>query len=264
MMNRREFIEAGSLGLILANNLFAANEPQGIETNKELCLGNKGTQSYKYEEMTAGEFKRAMDEVGLVYVPVGSLEFHGQHLPLGTDTIHAYEFCLRAAEMTAGVVVPCICWGTNGHVGWTGSLLVRESTFRMILRDVFELLCEQGARLIVASTGHWPAKQGVIIEKIAKQVMKKYAQTRILVLDPFGCNPTDKEVDHAGKKETSLMLALRPELVYMEKLGEGDEAFKGICKNAVEGNVEYGKEYFQVSLEVYVDMVKKALSDLGA
>ena len=175
-------------------------------------------RTHKFEELTAPELTTVLEQTSLVYVPVGSLEFHGPHLPLGMDTIHVYEFCLRAAEQTGGVVLPPTYWNANGHRGWTGSLLVRERTFRAIIRDIFELLFEQGAKLIVASTGHWPTKQGVTIANLAREFMRKHPQTKVLVLDPFGCHPTDPKADHAGKKETSLMLTLRPELVHMDTL----------------------------------------------
>ena len=59
----------------------------------------------KYEEMTAEEVQAALEERPLVYVPIGSLEYHGSHLPVGLDTLPAHRFCLAAAERTAGARV---------------------------------------------------------------------------------------------------------------------------------------------------------------
>jgi len=218
----------------------------------------------RFEELTARGMTEALEQTSLVYVPIGSIEFHGPHLPLGMDTIHAYEFCLRAAERTGGLVLPPTYWNANGHVGWPGSLLVSDRTFRALVKDIFRLLAEQHVKLVVATTGHWPARQGKAIDKLAKEAMKKNPDApRILVLDPFGCHPTDKDPGHAGARETSLMLALRPDLVHIETLSEHPDAFDGIGEDAGEGNAKAGREYFNASLDNYVRIVKEALDDLN-
>jgi len=216
----------------------------------------------KYEELSAPEFQQALAETSLVYLPIGSAEFHGRQLPLGMDTIHVYEFCLQAAARTGGVVLPPTYWGAIGHDGWPGSLLIRERTFRALVRDVLELLAEQGVKLVVASTGHHPSRQGVTIAELAREAMKIRPATHVLALDPFTSHPEGAPWDHGGKVETSLMLALRPELVHMQELDGSEEAFAGINPNAVEATTEYGSSYFHASLDNYVSIVKQTLSQL--
>ncbi len=225
------------------------------------CFRSMRKDMHKFEELTADRLTEVLNETSLVYVPIGTLEFHGVHLPLGMDTIHAYEFCLRAAEQTGGVVLPPSYWGALGHEGWTGSLLIRDETFRALVRDIFELLADQGVRLVVATTGHWPARQGVTIAELAKRAMKSRPECRILALDPFTTNPDDPEADHGGMKETSLMLSIRPDLVHMEKLSAGEEVFKGVGSNCVDGTAEYGLNYFNRSLENYIRQIKEALAE---
>jgi len=135
-------------------------------------------------------------------------------------------------------------------------MLVREETFRALLTDVFTLLCEQGVKFIVASTGHYPSKQEPAIRKIADDVIERFPETRILVLGPW-CHPTDPSADHGGNKETSLMLALRPSLVHMERLS-GKEAMRGITPSAVEGTAEFGKAHFSAEVENFVKKVNEA------
>ncbi len=220
-------------------------------------------RSQRYEELTAHELSAALAETSLVYVPIGSLEFHGPHLPLGLDTIHAYEFCRCVAEQTGGVLLPPTYWNANGHVGWKGSLLIRDSTFCSLVSDILRLLAEQEVRLAVLCTGHWPAKQGAAIAALAEKAMKEVTDSpKILVLDPFGCNPIDTDPGHAGKKETSLMLALRPEMVHMSKLSESENAYDGIGKDAAEASADYGKEYFAASVQNCVRIVSEELARL--
>lgn len=219
------------------------------------------TPELHYENLTAEQLTRSLQRTSLVYFPIGSLEFHGPHLPLGTDSIHAHEYCLRAAARTGGVVLPATHFGTQGHEGWPGSLLISDATFRALVRDVFALLCQQKVKLIVATTGHWPARQGAIIAELADECTRRHPQTKILVLDPYACHPQDKSVDHGGKKETSFMLALRPELVHMERLRDNPRAFDGIGRDAVDGDRKFGEEYIEASLKRYAAAVKAALDE---
>jgi creatinine amidohydrolase len=221
-------------------------------------------RNQKLEELTAAELAEALAETSVAYVPIGSMEFHGPHLPLGMDTLHAYEFCQCVAQQTGGVVLPPTYWNANGHVGWPGSLLVRERTFRALVRDILRLLAEQDVQLVIVATGHWPSRQGATIAKLAREAMITIPNSpRILALDPFGCHPTDSNPGHAGKKETSLMLAIRPDLVHMHKLSEVENAFDGIGEDAVDASAEFGKEYFNASVQNCVRLVTKALDELA-
>ncbi len=219
-------------------------------------------ESWKYEELSFSEKEESLKQTSLVYVPIGSLEFHGPHLPLGLDTIHSYEFCTRLAGETGGLVLPPTYWGTDGHVGWSGSLLISKRTFRALLKDIFTLLSGNNVKLIVTVTGHYPEKQGVIIKQLAREAMKKRPGTKILSLDPLTYHPGgDHQGDHGGKVETSLMLAIRPDLVHIEKLA-GQDALKGIMPNAAEGNKEFGKEWFDSTLQNCVRIIKEELKKI--
>ena len=140
--------------------------------------------------------------------------------------------------------------------------MISEETFQVLRRDVFRPLAEQGVKLIVATTGHHPTHLGKTIARIAQEIMSKYPSVTILALDPYGTNPDDQNPDHAGKKETSLMLAIRPELVHMEEL-LGDDAFKGIWEDCVDGTAEFGNSYLSASVENCTSIVQEALNGLS-
>ena len=248
--NRRAFLRTapGLLGLGTAAVAGSANA--------SLAADQTGGSSQRWEELSATELVETLKETSLVYVPIGTLEFHGPHLPLGTDSIHAHEFCLAAARQTGGVVMPTVYWSPHGHQDWPGSVLVREETFRLLITDIFGLVAKQGVKLMVASTGHYPAKQEPAIRKIAEEVSRQFPKTRILVLGPW-CHPTDPSADHGGNKETSLMLALRPNLVEMERLS-GEDALRGIGASAVDGTSGFGRAYFDASLGNFVKTVDEA------
>jgi len=216
----------------------------------------------RYEEMRPAELAEARERASLVYVPIGSTEYHGWHLPVGFDAMHAHALCLRASEQTGGVVLPTTYWGTQGHEGYAGSLLLAKETIATLMRDVLGRLTEQQYRLIVICTGHYPSVQGKLLAQVAAEHAKGHPEARVLVLDPFNLHPTDQHAEHAGKIETSVMLHLRPDLVEMDQL-KHPEALRAISGDCVEATVEYGKERFESVLVEMVREVKMVLGEVG-
>jgi len=213
----------------------------------------------RYEELRPAELAAAREAASLVYFPIGSTEYHGLHLPFGFDAMHAHALCLAAAEQTGGVVLPPTYWGFRGHEGFPGSLLLREETIAALARDVLEQLTAQGFGLIVVLTGHWPAVQGALLERVAGEHTAAYPDSRVLVLDPFNLHPTDRHPEHAGCIETSAMLHLRPDLVDMAALQEPG-ALKAITADCVDATAEQGRERFEVVLGELVRAVREALA----
>jgi creatinine amidohydrolase len=243
----------------LAKTLGLSSLIGGVATRAEAGARRAPSPVHKWDEMTASDLKVALEHKSLVYVPIGTLEFHGVHLPLATDAIHAYEFCLAAAARTGGVVLPVSHWSPHGHEKWPGSMLVREETFRALMTDVFTRLAEQEIQWVVACTGHYPERQEPAIRAIAGKVMEKFPKTRIVTLGPW-CHPVDAVPDHGGKKETALMLALRPEQVYFKRL-QGPDTFRGVNKNAVEGTARYGRDYFEAEVKHFVELLDKTMRE---
>jgi len=67
----------------------------------------------RYELLKPSQLDQIVRETPIAYLPLGSLEWHGDHLPIGNDAIKAYEICLRAARVTGGVVLPPLWYGTE-------------------------------------------------------------------------------------------------------------------------------------------------------
>ena len=218
-------------------------------------------QKLKYEEMRPAELAEARERVSLVYVPIGSTEYHGYHLPVGFDAMHAYELCFRAAQQTGGVVLPSTYWGTTGHDAFPGSLLLNEETIAVLMRDVLVRLTEQHYRLIVLCTGHYPAFQGKLLEELATEHMTWHPAVNVIVLDPLTIHPTDPRSEHAGRIETSVMLHLRPDLVDMAQL-QKPGALEAISQDCVDATAEYGQERLEAVLAEAVRMVKEALAGI--
>jgi creatinine amidohydrolase len=221
----------------------------------------------RYERMRVDELKAAREACPLAYLPVGSLEYHGLHIPVGFDALHAHECCLAASRQTGGVVLPPLFWGTQGHEGFPGSLLISEETLVRLTREILALLERQGYRLIVICTGHHPFVQGAVLARAAAEHMTGpgECETRpesslVLAVSPFDYG--DRAVDHAGAIETSLGLALFPDLIRMEAQQAGADAFYGVGANWPEASADAGRTRFETAVEGIVTQVTSALAQL--
>ena len=72
-----------------------------------------GRRKVRLEEMFTWEIATAMAEVPLCYLPVGTLEWHGEHAAVGLDALKAHAVCIRVAERSGGLVVPPLYWSTD-------------------------------------------------------------------------------------------------------------------------------------------------------
>jgi len=219
----------------------------------------------RYERMRPDELKAAREACPLAYLPVGSLEYHGLHLPTGLDTLHALECCLEASRRTGGVVLPPLFWGTRGHEGFPGSLLISEEALVRLVREILGQLERQGYRLIVICTGHYPFVQGTLLGRAAAEHMARPGEyeTRpesslVLVVSPFDYG--DCALDHGGAIETSIGLTLFPDLVRMEAGEDTAEAFRGVGANWPEASADAGRVRFEAAVEGLVTRVTSALA----
>ena len=175
---------------------------------------------YKAEEMTPAEFKQAMAEKPMVILTTGILEWHGDHLPLGTDALKVRGLAERLAERTGAILFPQNWFGVVGFDEMLGTVTFSKPLVKAILTEFFGNIEKMGAKLIVFLTGHYGQFQ---VETITEAAQEYLAHSKIRIIaqpeyegtdfSGFPCQP-----DHADKYETSMMMVARPELVHMEHL----------------------------------------------
>lgn len=218
----------------------------------------------QYEQLNVGEIATELSKSPIVYLPIGSLEYHALHLPVGFDALHAHRICLAAAQRSGGVVLPPTYWGTCGHEGFVGSLLLRKETIASLISDILNELTDRGYKVIILLTGHYPGEQGELLRKVAAEHSKIHPGLRIIVPNVFEEHPVYPEVpcQHAGKRETSLGLYLFPELVQMEGLDKpgGQEA---ISPGAKEATPQWGEELFKTAVEFVARLASDALGQIN-
>ena len=182
----------------------------------------------RYEEMLPHELDEAVSKFPVAYCAFGSLEWHGRHLPLGNDTLKAYNILIRTAEKFGGVVVPPTYWGfLNKWHPWTMNFFDYDDEYGKQLieglyQKIFLGLVEVGFKVVVGVTGHDVKQQKAALEKAVDAIKKTGKATGLAIMEGDLYDLTDDKMDHAAHWETSLMMHLRPELVDMEKIREED------------------------------------------
>ena len=174
----------------------------------------------KYEEMTPEEFTQAVSKMPVFIIPTGLLEWHGNHLPLGQDTLKAYGICLRVAEKLAGgIVLPPNYWGRPGFSTYVGTLTFSEGLIRSLFWELFEQLKKVGAKVILLVTGHYGPCQVNCLKGIAEDFNRCYPEVCVVAQPEYeGVNVNgETPADHAGKWETSMFWHMYPELTQIDK-----------------------------------------------
>lgn len=146
-------------------------------------------------------------------VPLGSTEQHGPHLPLSTDTLVAVAVAEALADRRDDVVLaPAVPYGSSGeHAGFPGTLSIGQEALELLLVELVRSADAFGAVVVVS--GH-----GGNAEPVARAVARLVAEgRRVRAWSPSGA------VDlHAGRTETSLLLALAPAVVRVREAEAGD------------------------------------------
>lgn len=191
-----------------------------------------------YQEMLPHELEAVLKDVPVAYVPLGTLEYHGKHLPVGNDALKAEALCRRACERTGGVLVPPTYWGIGGgHKGYPATIMMRDSLLGELLDDIFGGLYRVGFRIIVAITGHYPGEQVDAVKQAAERFKEAHNDAHILAIPEYEAFKGEQRRDHAAKWETSILMELRPELVEMDRLAGADKPGAPECtRNAEEMN----------------------------
>lgn len=178
------------------------------------------------DELSTWEAKEASEKGTIVIFPVGSVEEHGKHLPLCTDSIQAEYVAVEVAKETGCLVAPPFRQGIcNAGQNFPGTISIGFDTLFAVVRDVLSELARNGFCRIIVLTGHAGSSHVTALKLAAQEVVKQKKdaskrKTRIMVLsdcdfafelnEKLGFNRND---GHAGAIETSRVMAIRPDLI---------------------------------------------------
>jgi len=205
----------------------------------------------------------------LAYLPLGVLEWHGPQNPVGLDGLKVHELCVRAAAKGGGLVFPVLWYGEHresylaeanvpvksaiaaemklptenfdpGYMG--GRTVIEQSTFyQNLLYHIYYQIRSLGFEAIYVLVGHGPLKNyGILTSK----VFERASGIRMEVSFASDLVEGYRE-DHAGRFETGVMMELRPDLVDLTGLPDGDKSeLVGIAgEDPREGSAELGKAF---------------------
>lgn len=162
-------------------------------------------------EHTFREIEEGKPEIAIL--PIGAIEQHSIHLPVGTDWLLAQEVGRRVAERLGAWLLPALPYSNSReHQGFHGTLWLRPATLVAVVEDLVLSLRHQGVRRIVLLNthgGNW------ILKPTVRELNLSHPDMRVIVSGAGAlAGGTGPEEDlHAGAGETSAMLAVHPDLV---------------------------------------------------
>lgn len=179
--------------------------------------------TYDLARMTSPEARAAMQQSGVVVLPIGSIEQHGPHLPNGTDTMAAELVAREVADRLGAVYAPFCPYGvTPIHAGHPGSVTLRRQTFEALLEDVCTELIDAGATTVILVNWH----EGNIpsMNAVATDLQDRHEVTFIAAQACYTAQrlykPEGGELTHGGGIETLAILAYDETLVKADIVGE--------------------------------------------
>jgi creatinine amidohydrolase len=220
-----------------------------------------------------------------VVVAFGATEQHAHHMPLATDALLGDHLAQRLADRLDAFVAPTVRVGCSSHhLAFPGTLSIADETFHAIVADLVSSLAGAGfGRIVLVAThgGNFaplaaaverlpPAHRQRVVALTDLGVLLRVAQ---LGEQEFAV-PMSEGGLHAGEWETSMLLAIHPELVHMDRaeagfVGDPQEAIESLFEGGVDAlsksgaigdptraSAEHGNSYWDVVLDLTVELVE--------
>jgi len=203
--------------------------------------------------MLPQEFRAAMSALPVVFLPLGTVEWHGEHNALGLDSLKAHALCLQAAQQVGGVVHPPL-YGGMGGLDMPATVVIEEELAweNYLLRPWLEKLCSEfqriGFRAVIMLTGHYGHNQQIVVRETAARMTQRLQIPVLGTPEYWLAQDAGYEGDHAGIGETSLLWHLHPELVAIERIRQDPDYGK---TDAIEkgSSPELGQKYAELIVE---------------
>jgi creatinine amidohydrolase len=184
--------------------------------------GNNSKIPYKMEELTSPEFVTAVAKASSVCViPLGIIEKHGPHLPLGTDLFEAREIAFTAAKQEYAVVFPpYFCGQIFESKHQPGVIAYSTELMWKMLEETCTELSRNGLKKIILMNGH--GGNNSFLEYFCQAQLMKPRDYVVVLFQPDPDQETQKEIaslkkttvdGHAGEEETSMISYINPDLI---------------------------------------------------
>ncbi len=248
--------------------------------------------SYRYEELTAPDFIKAVEKSSKTcIIPIGVMEKHGPHLPLGTDLYMSREYSLRAAEQDYTVVFPWYYFSQiNEARHQPGTISYSPELIWKILQETLDELHRNGFEKIIIVNGH--GGNNAFLNYFGMAQLSEPRDYSLYWFRPEGSKELNEKAEaltqvdiydqHAGNSETSEMAAAQSDKIHTERAGEQsgvDQARMKELKNTYSGiwwyaqypnhysgdgskaNAEAGELLINHTVDQLVEMIKLVKAD---
>jgi creatinine amidohydrolase len=201
----------------------------------------------RWEWLRPAEFRVRQAALPVVYLPLGTVEWHGEHNVLGLDALKAHALCVQAAQRAGGIVHPPL-YGGMGGLDKPATVVMEDeySWENYLLRPWLERLCSeccrQGFRAVVILTGHYGHNQQIVVRETAVRMSERLQVPVLGTAEYWLAQDVGYLGDHAGIGETSLMMHLFPGSALLERLASDPEY--GLTDEIARGSsAELGERY---------------------
>jgi len=182
------------------------------------------TGSRRLLEIDSRSFERRLRTNPVVIVPVGALEAHGPHLPLGADQLQAEATAAALAERIDALVAPTVAYGSApGARKFPGTVSLSIAELETHVEGVLAELARSGVRRLLVLSGHAERGHMAALREAADRAMQRRPGTKIVVLSDYDFvyelrgKESPANDGHAGLLETSRVMALAPDAVGPER-----------------------------------------------
>ena len=183
-------------------------------------VNNETSNPHRLEYLLPYQIRERLSERPVAYLPLGTIEWHCEHLPVGLDALTAHGICLGAASKDGGLVYPPLYYGTGGGHGaypWT-IMMPGHDEIEAQLTFTLSRMEQLGVKLVVLFSGHFAPTQLDMIDRIAASWNAQGTALKVLATAVNRIEGLSLGPDHAGIFETTLLAALWPDRVQLDRL----------------------------------------------
>jgi creatinine amidohydrolase len=246
-----------------------------------MCAGSGENKKFWFDELSMKEAEKAAKKGKVVIIPCGSIEEHGSHLPLCTDSLQAEYVALEVARKADCLVAPPMRYGVcNSTRNFPGTITISFDSLRSIMTDILEDFIRNGFKRLLIITGHAGRSHIIALKLAAKAVIMHHKneenRPRIMVCSDydFAFDLRGKDFDdrdsHAGTIETSRVMSIRsdlikgkgtrnyPNLPRFEIVADPERYFPtGVMGDPTIASAEKGQKINEYVIEQIVKLVKE-------
>ena len=240
----------------------------------------------KWEQRTWAELPRDLEAVGnAAILPVGATEQHGPHMGCGMDSVLADRLCAAVAESIGVPMLPVLPYGCSlGHSRrWPGTIAVQPATLIDVVKQIGDWAYYSGVRRFFIVNTH--VTNAAPLRCALEMLRAEHDDIMVGLFNSATLSPRVREFHfadaddwHANDAETSLMLAMAPEMVRTEQLAGADDedrtrglvfahpvnhtSLNGVTGRPSQASDVKGRQWFDWMVEDLSDLIRRGMNEI--